>query len=44
MANHAPPDPATKNPGGLAGHTGVKEGSASRAEQGKPYSITVVLS
>jgi hypothetical protein len=40
----APPNPVTKNPGGLAGRTGVNQGSAGEHEQAKSYSIPAVLS
>lgn len=44
MANPPNEDGATKNPGGLAGHTGASDGSAWRLERLKSYSIPAVLS
>jgi hypothetical protein len=44
MANRPPPDLDTKNPGRLAGRTGVDQGSAGEHEQEKFYSIPVMLS
>jgi hypothetical protein len=44
MANRPPSDLDTKNPGSLAGHTGIKQGSAGELEQAKSYSIPAVLS
>lgn len=37
MANPPDGDGATKNPGGLAGHTGASNGSAWRLEQIEAY-------
>lgn len=39
MANRSPPNGETKNPGGLAGRTGVNHSSASRQDQKRPYTI-----
>jgi len=44
MANRPPPDLDTKNPGSLAGESGVPIGSARRHERVKIYSIPAVLS
>jgi len=44
MANRPPPKTATKNPGGLAGHTGVRDDLAGQQERTKAYSIPAVLS
>jgi hypothetical protein len=44
MANRPTPDLELKNPGSLAGRTGIEHGSAGEHEQGKPYSIPAVLS
>ena len=39
MANRPPPDGEPKNPGSLAGDTGAPNGSASRQDQHRPYTI-----
>jgi len=44
MANRPLPDLDTKNPGSLAGESGVPIGSAGEHEQGEPYSIPPSLS
>jgi len=43
--NLPPPDLGAKNPGSLAGETGVRiECPNSDREQGQPYTVAVVLS